>query len=241
MPKPRIDIAEVWSIGDPREVPVYTIAEAAHYLNIPSATVRAWVMGGTYSLSDGTRKPFKNIINLPKRGCSLLSFFNLVEAHALRALRTHHEIKLEKIRRALAYVKKELGWQRPLIRQEFKTDGVTLFVDRLGRLVDAAAEGQIVMSEVMVHLERIEWEDSLAVRLFPFTRLHTENAPRSVLIDPRYSFGRPILRESRIATAVIAERYKAGDSIQSLAEDYGCSPLEIEEGVRCELRLGAAA
>lgn len=241
MPKPKIDIAEVWKIKDARDVPAYTIGEAAHYLNIPQATIRSWVLGATYTLKDGTRKKFPNVIELPKAESSLLSFFNLVEAHALRALRTHHAIRLPAIRRALNYVKRQCGWARPLIQQEFKTDGVGLFVERLGKIEEASAEGQIVMREVMAHLERIEWENSIAVRLFPFTRLDTLDAPRSVCIDARYSFGRPILRESRIATAVIAERYKAGDSIQALAEDYGCSPLEIEEGVRCELRLSPAA
>ena len=99
----------------------------------------------------------------------------------------------------------------------------------------------MVLQVVMAHMERIEWVDELAARLYPFTRLHGDNSPRTFFIDPRFSFGRPILRESRVTTAVIAERYKAGDSIDDFAQDYGCSRLEIEEGVRCELRLDAAA
>ena len=43
-----------------------------------------------------------------------------------------------------------------------------------------------------------------------------------------------------IATAVIAERYKAGESVDQLAEDYGRNRLEIEEAIRCELPLEAA-
>lgn len=46
---------------------------------------------------------------------------------------------------------------------------------------------------------------------------------------------------SGIPTAVIAERYKAGESIQDLAADYGRAPEEIEEAIRCELRLAEAA
>jgi uncharacterized protein (DUF433 family) len=62
-----------------------------------------------------------------------------------------------------------------------------------------------------------------------------------VIIDPRYSFGKPALQNAGVATAVIAERYKAGDSIDQLARDYGCTSLEIEEGLRCELSVAAAA
>jgi len=33
---------------DPRESPVYSIPEAAHYLRIPPAMLRAWVVGRYY-------------------------------------------------------------------------------------------------------------------------------------------------------------------------------------------------
>ena len=231
MARKKLSIADVWSYDDPREVPAYSVAEAAHYLSIPKSTVRAWIAG---------MQAFKSVIEPPKQGCSLLSFFNLVEAHALRSLR-NRGIELPRIRKSLDFVKKKFGWDRPLIHEGFMTDGVSLFVEHLGNILDAGGDGQIVIREVMAHLQRIEWENSIAARLYPFTRLNDTDAPRSVFIDPRYSFGRPILKESRIATAVIAERYKAGDSIDDLAQDYGCSRLEIEEGVRCELRVEAAA
>ncbi len=52
--------------------------------------------------------------------------------------------------------------------------------------------------------------------------------------------GRPVLAGRGIPTIVIAQRYKAGESIDSLVEDYGCERAEIEEAIRCELHLEAA-
>jgi uncharacterized protein (DUF433 family) len=49
-----------------------------------------------------------------------------------------------------------------------------------------------------------------------------------------------LLAGTGIATTVIAQRYKAGESIAELAEDYGRSTPEIEEAIRCELWLDAA-
>jgi uncharacterized protein (DUF433 family) len=235
MAKLKLNLADVWDFTDPRDIPAYTVPEAAHYLCIPQGTLRNWVLG-----QKGGHN-FRRVIDLSHPESHLLSFFNLAEAHVLRSLRTKHQIKLPRIRKALRYVKERFGWARPLIQQEFKTDGVHLFVEKLGQIVVASAEGQMVIRDVMVHLERLEWEGNLAARLYPFTRTSPENAPKSVIIDPRYSFGRPILREARIATAIIAERYKAGESIQGLADDYGCSTLDVEEGIRCELRLSTAA
>jgi len=235
MTKLKLDLADVWDFADPRDIPAYTIPEAAHYLCIPKATLRAWVLG------QRGRHDFKHVIDLSHPESHLLSFYNLAEAHVLRSLRTKHEIQLPRIRKALQFVKKRFGWKRPLIQQEFKTDGLHLFVERLEQVVVASAEGQLVLRDIMLHLERIEWEDNVAARLYPFTRTDPQNAPKSVIIDPRHSFGRPILRDARIATAIIAERYKAGESVQALADDYGCSNLDVEEGIRCELRLSTAA
>jgi uncharacterized protein (DUF433 family) len=39
---------------------------------------------------------------------------------------------------------------------------------------------------------------------------------------------------------MVAEHYKAGESIDELAEDYGRSRKEIKEAIRCELCLKAA-
>jgi uncharacterized protein (DUF433 family) len=228
-----VKLHELLDQRDPRELPAYSIAEAAHYLSMPESTLRSWVLG--------TRQ-FKPVIRLPRRDCNLLSFFNLAEAHVLRALRHRHGIYLPVIRKSLRYVQSKFGWDRPLIQQQFMTDGSVLLIEHLGRLIDASAKGQTIMREVLeAHLRRLEWEDGLVARLYPFTRANGLEAPASVVIDPRYSFGRPILRQSRIATAVIAGRYKAGESIDELADDYGCSRLEIEEGIRCELWIRKAA
>lgn len=241
MKKKKVDPRCFLDKADLRDIPAYSIADAAHYLLIPATTIRAWVAGRPYRTNEGHRR-FEPVIALPERNTLLLSFYNLAEAHVLRALRAKYGIKLRDIRLALEYVEQKLGTKRPLLAQNFKTDGVSLFVERFGHLVDATAHGQIVMREVMeAHLERLEWENKVVARLYPFTRSDYRAAPRSVFIDPRFSFGRPILRDSRIATAVIAQRYKAGDSIDDLATDYGCDRSEIEEAVRCELRLPTAA
>ena len=55
-------------------------------------------------------------------------------------------------------------------------------------------------------------------------------------IDPRLSLGRPTLPETGVRTAIIVQRFRGGDSLQALANDYGRSIGEIEEAVRFESR-----
>jgi uncharacterized protein (DUF433 family) len=241
MAKLGFKIDRIVGIHDIREMPVYSIAEAAHYLCIPKATVGAWVRGTTYTTTTGTKR-FRRVIELPDRSARLLSFFNLAEAHVLRALRTDYNIPLPVIRAALDYVRKEFGWERPLIQEQFRTDGVTLFVERLGNVVDVMRPDQSLLPLLTDYLSRIEWEDQFAARLYPFTRvIRGENSPRAIVIDPARSFGRPILDRLGVTTNVVAERYKAGDSIAKLIEEYGGSQTDIEEAIRCELHIGIAA
>jgi uncharacterized protein (DUF433 family) len=59
-------------------------------------------------------------------------------------------------------------------------------------------------------------------------------------MDPRISLGRPVIAGTGIATAVVADRYKAGETMEELAQDYGRDRLEIEQAIQCELRVEAA-
>ena len=225
-----------------RELPAYLIAEAAHYLRMPTATLRSWVLGRFYP-TDQERRLLHPVIELPDRDRPRLSIVNLVEAHVLDAIRRDHEVALREVRSALrSLAKRGRPSRHPLAEQDFVTDGVSLFVEEYGHLINISRNGQLAMRSVLeAYLERIERDDQgLPVRLFPFTRRRALSEPRAVVIDPAVSFGRPVLMGTGIPTAVIAERYKAGDSMDALAADYGRTRLEIEEAVRCELQVEAA-
>jgi hypothetical protein len=60
----------------------------------------------------------------------------------LSALRREHELRLDHVCPALDYVRERLGVERPLARQEFLTDGVDLFVRKLGEPINATRQGQ---------------------------------------------------------------------------------------------------
>jgi uncharacterized protein (DUF433 family) len=166
----------------------------------------------------------------------------LVEAHVLDAIRRHHQVPLRNIREAIDYLRKQFSSKHPLSEQRFETDGINLFVEKFGRLINVTQSGQIALRELLqAHLRRVEHDATgTAVRLYPFTRKRDLHEPKVVVIDPHLSYGRPVLIGTGIPTAVVAERYKAGESIDELAEDYGRSRTEIEEAIRCELWLEAA-
>lgn len=230
----------VQGTDDPRLLPAYTVAEAARYVRMPEVTLRSWVAGRLYPVQ-GRQRRSKPVIELddPNRQC--LSFLNLVEAHVLAAIRRRYGVRLPKVRRALDYVRREFDVPRPLIDQAFQTDGLDLFVERYGKLINASREGQQAMKEIMsVYLQRIERDTrGLPIKLYPFTRDTESDAapksdPRLVVITPMVSFGRPVITGTGIPVSAIYERYKAGDSISDLARDFRLAPDAVEEAIRCE-------
>jgi uncharacterized protein (DUF433 family) len=228
------------TVRDPRQEPAYTVSEAAHYLQIPPATLRSWTLGRPYPVQEGERF-FEPVIVVASRLPAMLSFVNLVEAHVLDAIRREYKVGLPAVRNAIAYLRQELESRHPLAEQKFETNGMDLFIRKLDELITVSKGGQRAMPEILdAYLERIEWDEGLATKLYPFTRQRDFTQPKVIMIDPRVSFGRPVLAGTGIRTDLIAERYKAGESMDELARDYGRDRAEIEEAVRCELALKAA-
>jgi uncharacterized protein (DUF433 family) len=208
---------------------------------MPKATVRAWAVG---------QGRFDAVLTLePRNGVPLLSFVNLIEVHVLDALRREHDIPLQKARRVLRLLSQLFpNTAHPLADHDLLTDGSEVFVEHLGNLVSASHGGQIAIRELLeAHLRRVDRDPmGRASRLYPFTRKRADRQsllaePKFVMIDPEVQFGRPVLTGTGIPTLVIADRYKAGESISDLARDYNRPPKEIEEAIRCELALPTAA
>ena len=226
-----------------RRIPAYPFVEAAHYLNLPLTTLRAWCVGTTYG-SKNEKRRFEPVIVLDGERHEGLSFLNLVEAHVLVAIRRHHGIPLPKVREALQYVSKELQIDRPLAHALFQTDGVDLLVEQLDRLVNVSRHGQLEMASILrAYLKRIRRDPKgVPIKLYPFTRkVASEDSPAPVEINPRIAFGRPVLVGRSVPTAVLADRFKAGDTLADLATDYDTSTEEIEEAIRCEIDRRKAA
>ncbi len=231
--------AALYGSIDPRDVPAYRVPEISSYLALPSSTLRAWFFG---------QKNFRRVLTPADRGAGLLSFKNLVEAHVLSSLRVQHRIPLGRVRSAIRYLSETMKSPRPLFDLPLLTDGVGLFVEAYaGDIVSASRPGQVTMRAVVqAYLQRVEKDTKTVIRLFPFTRKtaiadpsELARHPKVVVIDPRISFGRPVIVGTNIRTSVVATRYLAGESVQALAQDYRRTTDEIEEAIRCEIPTAA--
>lgn len=231
------------SAFDPREVAAYNPVQVARWFRVPPATVRAWASGQKYQRA-GTRGFFRPVIEAtrlgaPKASPLAFSFINLVELHVLSALRRTHEIPLPKIRKSISYLAERFPHvKHPLADLDLLTDGLDVWLEELGALVAVSRGGQLGIRDVVAaYLKRVEREGGRAVRLYPFTRPDLEEQqPYAVLVDPEVAFGRPTLAGTGISTRIIAGRFEAGESLESIARDYDKSREELEEALRWERR-----
>ncbi len=88
-----------------REMPAYTSTEASSILAIPRGTIDSWFFGKAAGEGYG----FKRVLLPADPKHRLLSFYNLIEAHVLRALRVSKGIELSQIRKSLQYVSENSG------------------------------------------------------------------------------------------------------------------------------------
>lgn len=213
--------------GDIREHPRYSLNEAARYLRIPLSTLRAWTKGQNYrSAKTGKAHRFVPLIDMADSRGGLLSFYNLAEAHILRATRDR-KVPLANVRSAIRYVREAiLNDAHPLLTQEFLTSGKDLFIQHLGTTINATKYGQMAMRSVLErYLERIARDNAgMPIQIRPAKTKY-------IAIDPAYSSGQLVVRGTRIMAGVLAARKNDGESYASLIRDYGLTKTQIEQAI----------
>src|SRR5260370_26257062 len=92
MTKAAEDVVTRIDLDTLRRTPAYPLAEAAHYLGLPTSTLRSWCVGQGYLNTRGQPKRFINLIDLDGEPSDGLSLLNVVEEHVLTSIRRAHGI-----------------------------------------------------------------------------------------------------------------------------------------------------
>lgn len=226
---------DIYGGQDPRRLPTYSITEAARYLRLPKSTLRSWILGREYPFKD-TSVFSEPLITPPGISTRVLSFEDLIQAHILKALRRVHRIPMKKLRNALALAEEEFGVRNLLLSDDLRTSAGELFLDRYGELINLSRSGQLAIKQILgAHLQRVEYDDRKSpLRFFPFLSSETIDERKVIVIDPKISFGKPIVAKKSISTAVIVLRIDAGESVSDLASDYDLDDRDIEDAILYE-------
>lgn len=226
--------------NDKRFEPLYALTEAARLTRLPRQTMRNWVTGYRYAAA-GKVVRAKRVIRAERKPEPILSFINLVEGVALAGFR-EAGVSMQRVRRAVEYVRREMKTDHPLASERILTDGIDLFWHfqeknrDVAHLVNISRAGQKVFPEaVMRYLHEMEWgKDLFAARWWPGSGFAKEGA---VVVDPARAFGAPVIARTGIRTEDVFHRFRGGEPIRDLVEDYGLTVEQIEAAIRLETKL----
>jgi uncharacterized protein (DUF433 family) len=223
--------------------PLYTTAEASQFLDVPASTFSTWAKGYV------RRPPGRPVV----RGARILTsvdaprnyptvpFIGLAEGMVLAAFR-RAGVSLQHIRRAVAVLGQELGLDHVLDSERLYTAGAVILYDyaersdeRLAGLTEVVSQQKVFAPVVEEYLERISYAgDGWAERV---TSPATDRP--LVVADPHRAFGQPIFVTGAAPVESVLGRWKAGESIAHVAEDFGVPAADVEDYVRAAFPLAA--
>src|SRR5918995_1617325 len=227
------------AIASVLEREMFSEAEAARLLRVPQSTLHYWLDGGEYR-----RKTYKPVIRLHPRGDRLVTWAEFVEAGLLREYRRTHRVPMAELRTFIDLLREELGVPYPLAHQKpFVSEGRQLVLqaqDDSGLDADyclvAEVRGQLILTPpAQAFVERVTWEDDLAVRWRP------HGDPDSpIRIDPDVRFGRPAIKG--VSTEVVWEHEASGEDVDEIAAGFDLTPADVRWALAYETsrRLRAA-
>ena len=215
---------------DPREQALYTPADASCYLGINSQTLSTWLWGRKYPTVGGERF-FHPLIDVADKENQLLSFFNLAELHVLAATRYQHNVTMKAIRTAMDTIERLYSSKHPLISKDFKTNGKDLFTQSLDENTNLSTPGQLnfktVMDLFLAHV--VADEHDLVKKIFPLIAGQPDD--RTISITHGIASSQPIIDGVGVPVWVVHNRYKDGETLKDIADDFGVPISKIQRAI----------
>ncbi|WP_067660478.1 DUF433 domain-containing protein [Nocardia harenae] len=199
---------------------LFTPGEVAHHLVIPPSTVYGWLA------DDAPGGPLVHRVEPERRGRTSVPFIAMVEAYVLRVLRTDLHFSKQRIRQAADELRREFATPYALASSKIATDGIDIFLQHSDGEFARVGDRQMPVREVIEgSLTYIGWdEDGYANRL----RLRRFPDAAPVIIDPRFSWGDPVVERNKVQVQAIVDLWRAGESLDVVAENYGLTRAEAE-------------
>jgi len=217
---------------------IFTVQEAADLVGVSAALVRTWIAGRKDRQAPVIAAQLGQV-----DGKVALSFTNLME---LRFVAEFHKVgvRLKEMRAIMDEARRFLNHPHPTATDiVFRTDGKKI----LGQI------GHNHGVEVMYDLRNRNYE--MPVIVMPSLITDVEFDPQgnmvvwyprkviapNVIVHPSFSFGRPILRQSHIPAATLADAVRIEGNAETVADLYDVDEGQVREAVRFYEDLRQAA
>ena len=222
--------------------PLYTIAEAADVLKVPPSTLSTWARG--YARRSPGRPQVRGeplITHAPvyRPRHPYIPFVGLAEAAVLAAIR-RSGVPVHRVSPAINELERGLGVRHALASRKLYTDGAELLCGYVERHPDAMAARAArrlikIRDGECAFLETIA-ECLSGFRYAPDGYVDLFRAPgygqAEVVVDPFRSSGAPIFARGGYRVMDVLYRYRTGESVKELTEEFGVPRDHVEDAIR---------
>jgi len=213
---------------------IYTITEAAFLVGVSQQKIRGWTAG----YSGRKSSPIIQVDIGSSGDRRALSFRNLMEIRFVRVFE-HAGVRLGHIRSIIEQVREITRHPHPFATDiVFRTDGQKVVGLIKSQIYDLKSKNLEMFEVVFNSLkDDVEYDfNGNAQSWFPRRQI----AP-NVIVHPSFSFGSPILKQSKIPTRTLADAVKAEGEISIVADMYEVRVREVREAIAFENELRKAA
>lgn len=204
---------------------IYSIPDASSILNMPTDKVRRWVKKyweldflksktSEYTWGENRQKAFH--------------FLMLIEIIAVDSFR-EVGVSFSNIKLAHAKLSEMLGTMYPFAHAELMTDGKKILYELVdSSLLEVDEKQQLSFTSLVApYCKKIDFGDKtqLAERFWPLGKDH------QIVVDPRHSFGQPVISGTNITIDTIINLLKAGESPEFIASIYEVDKKAVKDVV----------
>jgi uncharacterized protein (DUF433 family) len=219
---------------------IYTVSEAARLVNVSSRRIRRWLKGYEFKVKHGRhRSPAVWNSQLdPIDHAMALGFLDLLEIRCVDGF-ISAGVSWKTLRQVHDRARKLVDHSHPFCTNRFATDGQTIFMEFQERndevtLWDMRDVQRVFERIIRPFLKNIEFDGArVPLRWWPRGKSH------QVALDPRRSFGQPIIFREGIPTQVLARSVRANDSLREVARWFEINSTSVREAVDFEQALAA--
>jgi uncharacterized protein (DUF433 family) len=213
---------------------IYSMSDVDLHLGLYPGTARRWIDG----YQRGSRS-YDPVIRPEFTGDESVSWGEFVEIDLLARYRSRG-VSLQRLRPAVQRLRSEFDTPYPLAMAApyLDVEGREL-VQRIQYETGVARELQLVVvrsGQLVLATPAQEFADraEFTGEARTVARLRTADDTPDVRIDPLRQTGQPVIRS--VPTAVLAEGFRAGESVENLADLYDLQTGQIVQAIRFEMR-----
>ncbi len=221
-----------WSSAS--EMGLYTIPMASRLIGVEPNKLRSWIDG--YSQSDAQPIIHRQIPRVG--GKTVLGFLDLMESRFIRHFQAHG-FSPQTIRKVSGKLRARHDVDHPFaMDKRFRTDGRAIFMESVEsddeRRVLNLMNDNFEMPEIIDRslFDTVFYVDDLASYWHPL-----KEVTPLVVVHPKFSFGRPVIKDVWIPTAILHKAYIAEGSICATAEDFEVDGEAVRQAVQFEQEL----